>query len=173
MPLYCPQTLAQAPSTYCRLGNARLARSTCRRKSGRSRSRESCDLPPAGHFKTLSVDNKYLHVLPKFFNLLELVGYVDASHAIDLRTRRSVTGLSFCLAGGGIAFKSKFQPTVATISTASVFRAQVPGNDFAESSSRCRAGQESRKADPASASRYYIRRGGRRYTERVRQALDL
>jgi hypothetical protein len=30
------------------------------------------------------------------------VGYVDASHATDLRTRRSVTGLFFCLAGGVI-----------------------------------------------------------------------
>jgi hypothetical protein len=32
-----------------------------------------------------------------------------------------VTGLSFCLAGGAIAFKSKLQPTVATSSTEAVF----------------------------------------------------
>ena len=33
-------------------------------------------------------------------NLLELVAYdVDASHATDLRTRQSVTGLSLCFAG--------------------------------------------------------------------------
>jgi hypothetical protein len=54
---------------------------------------------------------------PRFSKLLELVDYVDVSHATDLHTRRSVTGLSFCLAGGTIAFKSKLQPTVAASST--------------------------------------------------------
>jgi hypothetical protein len=84
-----------------------------------------CELLPAGDFKTLSVDNKDLPAFPKFSNLLELVGYVDAAHATDLCTRRSVTGLSFCLAGGAIAFKSKLQPTVATSSTESEFIAAV------------------------------------------------
>jgi hypothetical protein len=83
-----------------------------------------CELLPAGDFKTVSVDNKDLPEFPKFSSLLELVGYVDASHATDLRTRRSVTGLSFCLAGGAIAFKSKLQPTVATSSTESEFIAR-------------------------------------------------
>ena len=46
---------------------------------------------------------------------MKLVGYVDASHTTDLRTRRSATGLSFCLIGGAIALKSKLQPTVAAI----------------------------------------------------------
>jgi hypothetical protein len=64
----------------------------------------------------LSVDNKDLPEFPKFSNLPELVGYVDALHATDLRTRRSVTGLLFCLASGAIAFKSKLQLTVATSS---------------------------------------------------------
>jgi hypothetical protein len=87
---------------------------------------EPCDLLPAGDFKTLSVDNKDLPEFPKFSSsLLELVDYVDASHATDLRTRRSVTGLSFCLAGGAIAFKSKLQPTVPTSSTESEFIAAV------------------------------------------------
>jgi hypothetical protein len=86
---------------------------------------EPCDLLPAGDFKILSIDNKDLPEFPKFSSLLELVGYVDASHATDLRTRRSVTGLSFCLAGGAIAFKSKLQPTVATSSTESEFIAAV------------------------------------------------
>jgi hypothetical protein len=62
----------------------------------------------------LSFDNKDL---PEFSRILELVGYVDALHATDLRTRRSVTGLFFCLVGGAIAFKSKLQPTVAASST--------------------------------------------------------
>jgi hypothetical protein len=49
-----------------------------------------------------------------------------ATHSpTDLRTRRSVTCLSFCLAGGAIAFKSKLQPTVATNSADSEFIAAV------------------------------------------------
>jgi hypothetical protein len=56
---------------------------------------------------------------------LELVGYFDASHANDLKTRRSVTGLVFCLAGGAIAFKSKLQPTVSTSSTEAEFISSV------------------------------------------------
>jgi hypothetical protein len=73
----------------------------------------------------LCINNKHLSEFPKFSILLELVGYVDASNTTDLRTRRSVTGLSFCLAGGAVAFKSKFQPTVATSSTDSEFIAAV------------------------------------------------
>jgi hypothetical protein len=62
---------------------------------------------------------------PLVTNLLELVGYFDASHANDLKTRRSVTGLVFCLAGGAIAFKSKLQPTVSTSSTEAEFISSV------------------------------------------------
>jgi hypothetical protein len=36
-----------------------------------------------------------------------------------------VTGLSFCLAGGAITFKSKLQPAVATSSTEAEFIAAV------------------------------------------------
>jgi hypothetical protein len=92
MSLACPQAFVQVPSTHYRLGDPLL-------------TTKRCDLLPAGDFKTLSVDNKDLPEFPKFSILLELVGYVDASHANDLRTRQSVTGLSFCLAGGAIAFK--------------------------------------------------------------------
>jgi hypothetical protein len=53
------------------------------------------------------------------------VYYLDASHATDLKTRRSITGIIFCLAGGAIAFKSKLQATVATSSTEAEFVASV------------------------------------------------
>jgi hypothetical protein len=56
---------------------------------------------------------------------LELVGYVDAAHATDLVSRRSVTGFVFCLAGGAIAYKSKLQATVSTSSTEAEFIAAV------------------------------------------------
>jgi hypothetical protein len=58
-------------------------------------------------------------------DLLELVGYVDAAHATDLKTRRSVSGLVFCLAGAAVAYKSKLQATVATSSTEAEFIAAV------------------------------------------------
>jgi Reverse transcriptase (RNA-dependent DNA polymerase) len=57
--------------------------------------------------------------------LLQLTGFVDAAHATDLATRRSITGLVFTLAGGAIAYKSKLQPTVSTTSTKAEFIAAV------------------------------------------------
>jgi hypothetical protein len=71
-----------------------------------------CYLLPTGDFETLAFDNKYLLESPKFSNFLELARHGDTPHATNLRTRRSVAELSFCLAGGAIAFKSKLQPSV-------------------------------------------------------------
>jgi hypothetical protein len=50
-------------------------------------------------------------------SMYEMVGFVDASHATCLKTRRSVTGMVFMLAGGAVYYKSKLQPTVSTSST--------------------------------------------------------
>jgi hypothetical protein len=65
--------------------------------------------------------------LPTFptHDLLRLTGYVDAAHATDLKTRRSVSGYVFTLAGGAVTFKSKLQATVATSSTEAEFVAAV------------------------------------------------
>jgi hypothetical protein len=65
--------------------------------------------------------------LPSFpvEKLDRLVGFLDAAHATDLKTRRSVTGYVFCLAGGAVAFKSKLQAVVATSSTEAEFVAAV------------------------------------------------
>jgi hypothetical protein len=65
--------------------------------------------------------------LPQFpvHDPLRLVGFVDAAHAVDVKTRRSITGLVFRLAGGAIAYKSKMQATVATSSTEAEFIAAV------------------------------------------------
>ena len=63
---------------------------------------------------------EYPQVLPR-----QLAGYVDAAHATDLKTRRSITGLVFTFASSAIAFKSKLQPTVATSSTECEFIAAV------------------------------------------------
>jgi hypothetical protein len=65
--------------------------------------------------------------LPQFpvHDLLQLVGFVDAAHAVDIETHRSITGLVFSLAGGAIAYKSKLQAMVATSSTECEFVAAV------------------------------------------------
>ena len=77
------------------------------------------DSLPAVPLEHLPIDDS----LPSYpsHDLLQLVGQVDAAHATDLSTRRSVTGLVFSLAGGAIAYKSKLQTTVATSSTEAEF----------------------------------------------------
>jgi hypothetical protein len=62
-----------------------------------------------------------LPVFPRS-KLATLVAYVDASYAVDLKTRKSVTSLSVCYAGGCIAHKSKLRVTVATLSTEAEFK---------------------------------------------------
>jgi hypothetical protein len=65
--------------------------------------------------------------LPPFPTLTpgSLTGFVDASHAACLRTRRSITGYAFCFGSSVIAYKSKVQPVVATSSTEAEFYAAV------------------------------------------------
>ena len=55
----------------------------------------------------------------------ELAGLLDAAHATDLKTRRSVTGYVIFLAKAAIAWKSRLQPLVATSSTEAEFYAAV------------------------------------------------
>ena len=65
--------------------------------------------------------------LPPFpvFEFDRLVGFLDAAHATDLKTRRSVTGYLLILCGAAIAWKSRIQPIVATSSTEAEFYAGV------------------------------------------------
>jgi hypothetical protein len=65
--------------------------------------------------------------LPTFptHDLLQLTGYVNAAHATDLRTCRSISGYVFTLASGAMTFKSKLQATSATSSTEAEFVAAV------------------------------------------------
>ena len=81
-------------------------------------------LLPVGTFQPLTSDP----TLPTFPEPQEptlLAGYVDAAHATDLTTRRSITGLVFMFCGGPIAYKSKIQSTVSTSSTEAEFIAAV------------------------------------------------
>jgi hypothetical protein len=75
---------------------------------------------PLSHLPNVPYDSQVLdESLPTFpqHPLNELVGYVDAAHATDLVTRRSITGMVFTLTRGAIGFKSKVQHTVSTSST--------------------------------------------------------
>jgi ribosomal protein L30/L7E len=65
--------------------------------------------------------------LPQFpcSDLCCLVTYSDAAYAVDVKTRKLVTGLSLNYAGGCVAYKSKMQATVATLSTEVEFIAAI------------------------------------------------
>jgi hypothetical protein len=83
---------------------------------------------PVASLPTVSIDQPTLDPsLPPFPTspLDQLVGYVDASHASDPKTRRSITGIVFCYGGAAVAYKSKLQTTVATSLTESEFYAAV------------------------------------------------
>jgi hypothetical protein len=71
---------------------------------------------PLGDFVVLLSDSS-LPDFPQPQSSTSLAGFVDAAHATDLSTRRSITGLAFMLCGGPIAYKSKVQSTVSTSST--------------------------------------------------------
>jgi hypothetical protein len=65
--------------------------------------------------------------LPDFpsYPLDQLLAFLDAAHATDLKSRRSVTGLIVVLCGAAITWKSRLQATVATSSTEAEFLAAV------------------------------------------------
>ncbi|KAI2502403.1 hypothetical protein MHU86_12060 [Fragilaria crotonensis] len=79
---------------------------------------------PHGDFQILTPDPT-LPDFPQPHSSIELAGYVDAAHATDLVTRRSITGLVFMFCGGPLAYKSKIQSTVSTSSTEAEFLAAV------------------------------------------------
>jgi hypothetical protein len=66
-----------------------------------------------------------LPVFPTPTSNQQLLCYVDAAHANDLRRRRSTTGYAFTLCGGVIAYRSKTQSITATSSTEAEFLAAV------------------------------------------------
>jgi hypothetical protein len=80
---------------------------------------------PIGTVLPYSTIDPQLPTFPIHTNPTELLGYVDAAHATDLRTRRSVTGYVITLCGAAICYRSKLQSTVATSSTEAEFIAAV------------------------------------------------
>jgi hypothetical protein len=56
-------------------------------------------------------------------NLTTLYGYSDSDWAMDIRHRRSISGMVFFLGGAVIAWKTRAQPTVSLGTTESEFLA--------------------------------------------------
>ncbi|KAI2501677.1 hypothetical protein MHU86_12801 [Fragilaria crotonensis] len=86
------------------------------------------DHPAKVHYDALRrilIPDSSLPDFPQVQSSTELAGYVDAAHATDLVTRRSITGLVFMFCGGPLAYKSKIQSTVSTSSTEAEFLAAV------------------------------------------------
>ena len=86
---------------------------------------------PLSNFVVLLSDPS-LSVFPQPQLSISLPGYVVATHATDLSTRRSITSLAFILCGGPIAYKLKEQPTVWTNSTEADVVAAVQGAKIAK-----------------------------------------
>jgi Reverse transcriptase (RNA-dependent DNA polymerase) len=81
---------------------------------------------PRGEITLFSDDgNAPLAPFPSMDHPHRLYAFVDAAHATDLVTRRSVSGMCCLLGGAAVIFKSKQQDTVATSSTEAEFIAAV------------------------------------------------
>ena len=82
------------------------------------------DSMPAGRVRP-HADANGLPVFPKPNSPDQLVGFVDAAHANDLRNRHSTTGYAFVLCGGAVSYRTKMQSITATSSTEAEFLAAV------------------------------------------------
>jgi hypothetical protein len=90
------------------------------------RSTRMTDLP-APQFASEPTDINLTNIpsFPLVQDPSQLVGYVDAAYATDVKTRRSVTGFVITLCSAAICYRSKLQPTVSTSSTEAEFIAAV------------------------------------------------
>ena len=75
------------------------------------RSKLRDDLPPSKFYSIVPAENA-TNDLPEFpvdINQAELLCFVDAAYAKDLRKHRSTTGFSFTYCGGAIFYRYKTQ----------------------------------------------------------------
>jgi hypothetical protein len=79
---------------------------------------------PVGPPRPCAADGD-LPVFPLPPSSSQMVGFVDAAHANDLRNRRSTTGYAFLLNGGAVSYRTKTQSITATSSTEAEFLAAV------------------------------------------------
>jgi hypothetical protein len=83
---------------------------------------------PVATLPTVTAESCVLHsdildAIPKTKQPHRIHAFVDSDWGSDRTHRRSVTGLVVMLAGGAIAYKSKYQPTIALSSTEAEFTA--------------------------------------------------
>ena len=81
------------------------------------------DLPPSP--PTIGPATEDLPDFPTPDYPAQLLCFVDAAHANDLRNRRSTTGYAFTLCGGAVSYRTKTQSITATSSTEAEFLAAV------------------------------------------------
>ena len=86
------------------------------------RKRPMPSLPHIEHEHPITNDER-LSTLPDSTEITNVHSYVDSDWGNDKAHRRSVTGMAHMLAGGVIAYKSKYQATVALSSTEAEFTA--------------------------------------------------
>lgn len=82
-------------------------------------------LPPGSLVRSEVPHIDSLPPFPPIQRAFTLFGFVDAAHATDPTTRRSVSGYAFTYGGTVVAYRCKLQSTVATSSTEAEFIAAV------------------------------------------------
>ena len=87
------------------------------------RKKPRVDLPFVPFTKQSLEDSDLQFVEPEKY--MQLNVYVDAAHVTDVKTRRSISGLVATINGTTIAYRAKWQTTVATSSTEAEFIAAV------------------------------------------------
>lgn len=117
---------AACPSDYHFASLQKIAKYLCRTKSWGihfHRSSENSLLPPYTGVSYHVEPN--LLLFPELPSDCTLPGFIDATHANDLRNRRSTTGYAFLMAKGCVSYRCKTQPLTATSSTEAEFYAAV------------------------------------------------
>ena len=117
-------SIAPAPLHFSLLkGVAKYLRRTINWGITYRKSVPTPDLPASPDIPLAAADD--LPDFPRPSSPLQLLGFVDAAHANDLRSRRSTTGYAFTLCGGAVSYRTKTQSITATSSTEAEFLAAV------------------------------------------------
>ena len=117
-------SIAPAPFHYAMLkGVAKYLRRTINWGIRYRKSKSDLGLPASSDFQLHQPDGLPTFPTPSPPN--QLMCFVDAAHANDLRNRRSTTGYAFMMCGGAISYRTKTQSITATSSTEAEFLAAV------------------------------------------------
>jgi len=116
--------VAPAAVHYTRLKDvARYLRRTADWAIIYKKTKADLSMPPTNHVRIPVPDD--LPPFPTPSRQDQLLCFVDAAHANDLRNRRSTTGYAILLSGGAVSYRTKTQSITATSSTEAEFLAAV------------------------------------------------